>query len=418
MSIKKMLDISKHQASFNAATAKANGISTVICRCAYGTVKDTKWDAFAPAVKNAGMALGAYGFMTAHYQSKNGGNFSQAQAVMKKQVQYWIELCKAKGCEMLAVDQELEAGNAMAFGKSANTTLLKEAASMIRAAGLYPVIYASASWVNSYIDWQSIDADFWIAYYPSSVAASDFGAYADGSFPSGQYGNLLRNTQEAGKLFAWQYGSTGNGIKYGAGSVNIDRNWQYKDFEEEEKPDMAFYSDTLKIGPVSSGDRQTMENLADTLGVSKQASGDYIIVGPTNEDNVQTIAAKALSLALGCVDYYTFKSEYVKVGPVSTGDRNTMKQFASDMKVNAVDDGDYLIIGPASNDVLSEVAVKAKSLNIGCVEYTPPDTPTDPEEPSAGGGVDINISGLTDKQEQFIRDVVVALVKMWGGTIE
>src|SRR5699024_9691351 len=161
--------------------------------------------------KNAGMALGAYGFLTAHYKSKNGGNLSQAQAAMRQQVQSWIELCAAKGCEMLAVDQELEAGNTMALGKSANTTLLQEAVNMIRAAGIYPVVYASASWVNSYINWQAINADFWIAYYPSSTASSDFGAYADGSFPSGQYGNLLRNTQEAGKLFAWQYGSTGNG---------------------------------------------------------------------------------------------------------------------------------------------------------------------------------------------------------------
>lgn len=304
MSIKKMLDISKHQASFNAATAKANGISTVICRCAYGTSKDSKWDIFSPAVKNAGMSLGAYGFLTAHYQSKSEGSLTQAQNVMRQQVQSWIDLCNAKGCKMLAVDQELESGNTMSLGKSANTTLLKEAVSMIRAAGLYPVIYASASWVNSYIDRQSIDADFWIAYYPSYVAASDFGAYGDGTFPSGQYGNLLRSMQAANKLFAWQYGSTGNGTKYGAGSANIDRNWQYKNFEDvKEEPEMDLKSDTFKIGPAGTNDKNAVAEVADKLGIKNFVEGDYIIVGPMSGQDRITIYDAAKSKSLGCVDY-------------------------------------------------------------------------------------------------------------------
>lgn len=232
--LKKMLDISKHQASFNAATAKAQGIATTICRCAYATSKDICWDTFAPAVQNAGMQLMAYGFLTAHYTSK-ASSFAQAQAVMREQVQAWIDLCKAKGCSVLAVDQELEKGNTMLLvSKTYNTRLLQEAVSMIRAAGLTPMIYTGASWCLSYIDWASIDCDFWIAYYASSAKDSDFTAYADGTFPTGQYGDLLRSMQAAGKLFAWQYGSTGGlGPKYGAGSVNIDRNWQYKDMEDK-----------------------------------------------------------------------------------------------------------------------------------------------------------------------------------------
>ncbi len=226
--MRKGLDISKHQAYFAAKTAASQGISTVICRCAYGTGKDICWDAFAPAVQAAGMQLGAYGFMTAHYTSK-ASSFAQAQAVMRQQVQTWIDLCNAKGCQLLAVDQELEKGNTMLLGKAYNTRLLQEAVAMIRAAGLTPMIYTGASWCLSYIDWQAIDADFWVAYYPSSAAASDFAAYSDGSFPGGQYGDLLRALQAADKLWGWQYGSTGHGIKYGAGSVNIDRNWIYKE---------------------------------------------------------------------------------------------------------------------------------------------------------------------------------------------
>lgn len=239
--MRKSLDISKHQSSFNAATAKAQGISTTICRCAYASSKDICWDTFAPAVQAAGMQLGAYGFLTAHYTSK-ASNFAQAQSVMRQQVQTWIDLCKAKGCTVLAVDQELEGGYTMLLvSKAYNTRLLQEAVAMIRAAGLTPMIYTGASWCLSYIDWRSIDCDFWVAYYPSSAAASDFTAYADGTFPGGQYGDLLRAMQAADKLWGWQYGSTGHGIKYGAGSVNIDRNWQYK----EDKP-MTFIPITGK----------------------------------------------------------------------------------------------------------------------------------------------------------------------------
>ena len=234
--MKKALDISKHQASFNADTAKVQGISTTVCRCAYATSKDICWDAFAPAVQAAGMQLGAYGFLTAHYTSK-ASNFSQAQSVMRQQVQTWIDLCKAKGCTVLAVDQELEKGNTMLLvSKTYNTMLLKEAVAMFRAAGATPKIYTGASWCLSYIKWQEIDCDFWVAYYPGSAAASDFAAYADGTFPGGQYGDLLRAMQAAGKLWGWQYGSTGHGIKYGAGSVNIDRNWIYKEDKMEFEP--------------------------------------------------------------------------------------------------------------------------------------------------------------------------------------
>ena len=229
--MRKGLDISKHQAYFAAKTAASQGISTVICRCAYGTGKDICWDAFAPAVQAAGMQLGAYGFMTAHYTSK-ASSFAQAQAVMRQQVQTWIDLCNAKGCQLLAVDQELEKGNTMLLGKAYNTRLLQEAVAMIRDAGLTPMIYTGASWCLSYIDWQAIDADFWVAYYPSSAAASDFAAYSDGSFPGGKYGDLLRALQAADKLWGWQYGSTGHGVKYGAGSVNIDRNWIYKEVDK------------------------------------------------------------------------------------------------------------------------------------------------------------------------------------------
>ncbi len=229
----KALDISKHQGTFAPVVAQAQSIELVICRAAYGTAKDVCWDRFTADIQAAGLPLAAYGFLTAHYAAKNGNSMHEAQRIMREQVNAWGRLCKAQSCRVLAVDQELERGNSMALNKAQNTQLLREAVGLIREIGIAPVVYASASWVLSYIDWQAVDADFWVAYYPAHTAASNFARYADGTFPGGRYGDLLRELRAADKLFGWQYGSTGWGHKYGAGSPNIDRNWIYK---MEEKP--------------------------------------------------------------------------------------------------------------------------------------------------------------------------------------
>ena len=59
------------------------------------------------------------------------------------------------------------------------------------------------------------------------------------------------------------------------------------------------YSDTLKIGPVSGGDRKTMAALAESLNLPHVDASDYIIVGPASEGDRKQIVAKAQSLGLG-----------------------------------------------------------------------------------------------------------------------
>lgn len=225
----KMLDISVHQVSFDGAKARAQGIQAVFCRCAYGTSTDKKWSAFYPQVKNNGMKLGAYGFLTAHYKSKNNSNLNTALSLTKSQVQHWINLCKAAGAEWLAVDQELEGGQQMGLSIGDNTTILKTAVDMISAAGLKPLVYCSASWVKTNIKLDVITCPLWIAYYPTSTASTNFTMYTNGTFPNTTYGRMMNSWKDKGILFAWQYGSTGWGATYGMGSANLDRNWQYLD---------------------------------------------------------------------------------------------------------------------------------------------------------------------------------------------
>lgn len=292
----KMLDISKWQARYNPQTAKNKGIVSTICRCAYGTSEDDCWCTFVSAVTSV-MHLGAYGFMTAHYASK-ASSFARAVQVMEQQVRAWVKLCHDQGCEVLAIDQELEKTQVMALGKTYNTELLKRAVEIIEAAGIKPIIYASASWILSYIDWAKLNCDFWVAYYPTSAATSDFVAYDDGSFPSGQYGDLLRAMYTAGHLYAWQYGSTGNlGPAYGVASVNVDRNWLYK---EVENMDFVPYTGKLIVTSEKNPATQVFStpNVND-LVYKNLSLGEYTVTGMGDTITIGGMCAPWVQLSNG-----------------------------------------------------------------------------------------------------------------------
>lgn len=231
--MKKAIDISKHQDTFDAQAAKAQGINMVICRCAYAASKDVRWDAFAPAVKAAGMELAAYGFLTAHYKSKNGGSFAQAQMLMRQQVSTWIGLCTQQGCKTLAVDEELEPPNTMGLTKADNTSLLIEACQMIEAAGIKPLIYCSASWAQGRIDTTRCKYPLWIAYYYADPNDPDFDGCKTLEQVNTGYSRYMLSLGD--QLYGWQFGRIGYGAKYGVGSANVDKNFIYK----EDKP-MAF----------------------------------------------------------------------------------------------------------------------------------------------------------------------------------
>lgn len=251
--MKKALDISKHQSSFNAATAKVQGIEMVFCRCAYATSKDVKWDVFAPAVKAAGMELGAYGFLTAHYYNKNGGSFEQAKVVMRQQVSTWIGLCKQQKCDILAVDQELEAGNNVVLSRAENTELLIEACQLIESNGIKPLIYCSAGWAKTYIDLNICKYPLWIAYYYADPNDPDFDSCTPIEQVNTAYGRYMVSL--GNQLYGWQFGRIGYGSKYGVGSDNVDKNIIYY---KEDKP-MEFTPVSGKILVCTSAEKPTCE---------------------------------------------------------------------------------------------------------------------------------------------------------------
>lgn len=233
--MEKALDISRWQDTLDAAKAKAAGITTIICRAAYGTGKDARWDRFTPAIKSAGIRLGAYGFATWHYRSQNGGSLATARSLMIKQTDALIALAQAAGVDSwCAVDQELEYGQSLGLSKGDNTTLLIEACERIRAAGLHPCVYCSAGWADANIDTTALKYPLWIAWYYNDPTDPDFvGCTPVESLP-GKWGNYMRGLGE--QLCAWQFGRIGYGAQYGVGSADVDKNWLIYQPEKEDKP--------------------------------------------------------------------------------------------------------------------------------------------------------------------------------------
>ena len=302
--MQKALDISKHQNTFTPAAALVAGVSTVILRAAYGNFMDVRFQQFAADCKAAGLLTGAYIFLTHHYANKNDGDVNAARTIMHKHLDVLMEILEGRGItSWVALDQELEKGQTMTLTPAENTTLLNEAAARLRAAGYTPCVYCSASWAQSSIDMDALTCPVWLAYYYADPNDPDF----DGCFSIEEvhtkWGAYMASLGD--KLCGWQFGRIGYGGKYGVGSTNVDRDWIYfqPDEEKEEKP--MYTSDTLKIGPVSGGDRATIRTLAENLAVAAVDDGDFIIVGPMSAGDRAAVSNKALALGLGCEDYTT-----------------------------------------------------------------------------------------------------------------
>lgn len=284
------IDVSKHQSTFSASTAKAAGVEGVILRHAYGTTPDTLATGWAPDVVASGLRLGGYGFATWHYKSLNGGSETTARRLMIAQVTKWAELAKAAGTGWwFAIDQELEAGQTMGLGMTVNTNLINEAAELLRKAGFQPCLYCSVAWDFQYINTQILTIPYWMArYFDGSADFGDAGATLD-KLPAGSYTNWMLELKQAGRLVGWQFGSTGLGAKYGVGSANLDRNVFYADpdgygnivFGPVQPQSQAMH---VSIGPVSSGDANTiilkLANLK--IGYDKVTGDDKLVTIVTN----------------------------------------------------------------------------------------------------------------------------------------
>lgn len=302
MRTEKALDISKHQNTFSPQAAKEAGVSTVILRAAYGGSRDVRFERFAADCRAAGLRMGAYIFLTHHYYNKNMGSAETARALLNAQIDALLETLKGQSItSWVALDQELEAGQTMVLAPAENTALLNEAAARLRAEGYAPCVYCSASWAKSRLLTDQLDCPLWLAYYYADPHDPDFDGCAPLEDLNTAWGEYTRGLGR--KLCGWQFGRIGYGAKYGVGSANVDRDWIYFQPSEKEEEIPVFVSDTLKIGPVSVGDRSALRALAESLGLPVADADDYLIVGPMDPAGRDAVAGRALALGLGCEDY-------------------------------------------------------------------------------------------------------------------
>lgn len=306
----KIIDISKHQSTFSAGTAKAAGVDGVILRHAYGTTPDTKAAGWAPDVAANGLRLGGYGFATWHYKSLNGGNETTARRLMVAQVTKWTEQAKAAGTGWwFAIDQELEAGQTMGLGMTANTNLINEAAELLRKAGFQPCLYCSVAWDFQYIKTDILTVPYWMArYYDGAADFGSAGATLD-KLPAGRYTDWMRQLLDAKRLIGWQFASTGLGAKYGVGSANLDRNVFYADPEGY---------DSAQSGPVQP-----------------QSQAAFVALGPVSKGDANTIIKQITDLQIGYKQLPQADGLYIILTSVacSTGDQATLIHLAVQLAI-------------------------------------------------------------------------------------
>ena len=203
---KKGVDISSLNGSVSIEAVKKAGYDFVMIRCGYGSdyavQDDTQFENNVRKCEAAGVPWGAYLYSYAL-------NTEEA----KSEARHVLRLLKGKKPTLpVAFDMEDGDGYKERHGMPSNSTLrniCKTFLSDIKAAGYYPMLYASLSWLNNQLNDSSLlnGYDVWVAQWNSSCTYK------------GSYG-------------MWQYGGETNFIESNSipGVGVIDKDKCYKDY--------------------------------------------------------------------------------------------------------------------------------------------------------------------------------------------
>ena len=151
----KSYDVSENndlgQEHFNAMADA--GCTTVTIRSSYGrTNEDSKFREYYGYAKNAGLAVNVY-----HYGYAHNPDESRVEAQMCKQV------LESSGAEVGVVFYDIEEDRFRGQATECAQAFIEEL-------GLNCGIYASLSWMENEIDWQSLGCPIWVAQYLYSYA--------------------------------------------------------------------------------------------------------------------------------------------------------------------------------------------------------------------------------------------------------
>ena len=268
------IDVSKHQGTINwDAVAADPSVQFAILRAGYGRYEsqvDAQWARNYDECKRLNIPTGAYwySYATTPADAASEGRLF-AKVLAGKQFEYPVYFDQ----EDSSIPAAQRTACALAFFDAIG-------------ASWYKGYYSYTAWMPS-VDLGTI------RQHCDTVWLADYRASPDQTIQRDMH----------------QYTSSGTVAGIGG---RVDCNRAYVDFPALiraagkngfEKEDNTMYSDTLKIGPVSGGDRKTMAALAESLNLPHFDAGDYIIVGPASEGDRKQIVAKAQSLGLGVENY-------------------------------------------------------------------------------------------------------------------
>lgn len=303
-----MIDVSKHQGTFNWNAAYNKGIRHAMIRAGYGSYlsqKDPQFERNVKECERLGIQWGAYWY-----------SYATSPVQANQEAKIFLQIMKGKKPTMpLAYDIEYEPG-ILALSNATRTEMVKSFLGEVENAGYYGILYASASFIKSYLNYNSLKHyDVWVASYTATVNCS---------LPYG----------------IWQYSSK-NPLGIPGYGNSLDCNYVYKDYptiiknaglngwtknvttpdisEEEDKentskPNTATNTQLITIGPVSSGDRNTIKALCNSLqlvsmGLYIENANGSITVGPVSSGDAYLIMRKCDELQL--TDMGLYKSQYV-----------------------------------------------------------------------------------------------------------
>lgn len=268
------IDVSKHQGTINwDAVAADPSVQFAILRAGYGRYEsqvDAQWARNYAECKRLNIPVGAYWYSYA-VNSADAATEGRlfAKVLVGKQFEYPVYFDQEDG----SIPPMQRTACALAFFDALG-------------AEWYKGYYSYTAWMPS-VDLAAI------RQHCDTVWLADYRANPDQTIQRDMH----------------QYTSSGTVAGIGG---RVDCNRAYVDFPALikgagkngfEKEENIMYSDTLKIGPVSGGDRKTMAALAESLNLPHVDAGDYVIVGPASEGDRKQIVAKAQSLGLGVENY-------------------------------------------------------------------------------------------------------------------
>ena len=161
------VDLSYHQENVNWDELQESGVDFVILRCGYrgysegGLVKDEKFDEYAAECNARGIPLGVY-FFTQAISVEEAER--EADFVLDLIKDYDISYPVAFDTEYVS-DSEART-NSEEIDEDLRTQMCVAFCEKIKAAGYYPMIYASENWIRRELNYESLqDYDFWAPQY-------------------------------------------------------------------------------------------------------------------------------------------------------------------------------------------------------------------------------------------------------------